>query len=90
MKKFKEFLKVKKNLQITKKPKYGYRKIKKCLAPCLIAFSMVIPSFSASATEKNLENNGWIKNSVGWWYQNSDGSYPANEWGQINGEWYWF
>ena len=90
MKKFKEFLKVKKNLQITKKPKYGYRKIKKCLAPCLIAFSMVIPNFSASATEKNLENNGWIKNSVGWWYQNFDGSYPANEWGQINGEWYWF
>ena len=90
MKKFKEFLKVKKNLQITKKPKYGYRKIKKCLAPCLIAFSMVIPNFSASATEKNLENNGWIKNSVGWWYKYSDGSYPANEWGQINGEWYWF
>ena len=32
----------------------------------------------------------WQSNSTGWWYQNADGTYPANEWKQINGEWYWF
>ena len=32
----------------------------------------------------------WQSNATGWWYQNADGSYPANEWKQINGEWYWF
>ena len=33
---------------------------------------------------------GWQSNSTGWWYQNADGSYPANEWKQINGSWYYF
>ena len=32
----------------------------------------------------------WQSNSTGWWYQNADGSYPANEWKQINGSWYYF
>ena len=33
---------------------------------------------------------GWKKNSHGWWYQNPDGSYPANAWQQIDGKWYHF
>ena len=33
---------------------------------------------------------GWHSNSKGWWYQNSDGSYPTNKWQQINGKWYFF
>lgn len=33
---------------------------------------------------------GWIKDNVGWWYRNEDGSYPANAWEQIDGKWYWF
>ena len=38
-----------------------------------------------------LQNTGsWQSNSTGWWYQNADGSYPANEWKQINGSWYYF
>ncbi len=32
----------------------------------------------------------WQSNSTGWWYQNADGTYPANEWKQINGSWYYF
>ncbi len=36
------------------------------------------------------QEGSWEQNSTGWWYQNADGSYPANEWKQINGEWYWF
>lgn len=41
--------------------------------------------------ENGLEfKEGWQKNSNGWWYQNSDGSYPTNKWQQINGKWYFF
>jgi len=32
----------------------------------------------------------WVKDSVGWWYQLSDGTYPKLEWKQINKEWYYF
>lgn len=33
---------------------------------------------------------GWKKDSTGWWYQNSDGSYPRNAWKLIDGNWYYF
>ena len=32
----------------------------------------------------------WVHNNVGWWWQENNGSYPANKWKQINGQWYWF
>ena len=32
----------------------------------------------------------WMKDGIGWWYQNADGSYPANQWKFINNEWYFF
>ena len=32
----------------------------------------------------------WKKNSTGWWYVNSDGSYPTNKWQKINNVWYYF
>ena len=31
-----------------------------------------------------------MKNSEGWWYRNTDGTYPANTWQMINGAWYLF
>lgn len=34
--------------------------------------------------------SGWQKNNTGWWWENADGSYPANAWKQINGTWYYF
>ena len=41
--------------------------------------------------ENGLEfKEGWQKNETGWWYQNSDGSYPANKWLKVGTEWYWF
>ena len=42
--------------------------------------------------ENGLEEikEGWHSNSKGWWYQNSDGSYPTNKWQEINGEWFFF
>ena len=33
--------------------------------------------------------SGWIKDSVGWWYRNSDGSYPKSCWLKLDA-WYWF
>lgn len=41
-----------------------------------------------NAGASNVE--GWQKNSTGWWYQNADGSYPANKWQQIDNVWYYF
>lgn len=32
----------------------------------------------------------WIQDSRGWWYQYSDGSYPASAWRKIDGKWYYF
>lgn len=42
--------------------------------------------------ENGLEEieEGWHSNSKGWWYQNSDGSYPTNKWQKINEKWYFF
>ena len=34
--------------------------------------------------------SGWKKDSTGWWYQNSDGTYPKNTWKYIIGNWYHF
>lgn len=33
---------------------------------------------------------GWYWGAGGWWYQNSDGTYPASKWQQIKGKWYHF
>lgn len=35
---------------------------------------------------------GWIKDASNgkWWYQYSDGSWPATSWRRINGSWYYF
>lgn len=33
---------------------------------------------------------GWKQDSTGWWYENSDGSYPANKFVWIGGEKFWF
>lgn len=32
----------------------------------------------------------WIKDKVGWWWQNPDGSYPKSCWKLINGDYYYF
>ena len=32
----------------------------------------------------------WQKDDKGWWVRNNDGSYPKNEWKQVNNNWYFF
>ena len=38
----------------------------------------------------NYRNANWRKDSVGYWYVHSDGSYPVNQWEFIDGKWYYF
>lgn len=33
---------------------------------------------------------GWVQDANGWWYQYSDGSYPAEAWRKIGDTWYYF
>ena len=35
-------------------------------------------------------SDNWVQDSVGWWYRNTDGTYPYNCWKEIDGEWYYF
>ena len=32
----------------------------------------------------------WIQDETGWWFKKTDGTYPAEAWGLINGRWYYF
>ena len=32
----------------------------------------------------------WKRNDTGWWWEESDGSYPTNKWQKINNEWFYF
>lgn len=32
----------------------------------------------------------WQQDSAGWWYQNDNGSYPVNQWQEIDGKQYYF
>lgn len=48
-------------------------------------------STSTSNSPSSSTSSGtWMKNSVGWWYQYSNGSYPYGGWTQINSTWYCF
>lgn len=46
-------------------------------------FVTALMSFSAYAGQ-------WQQDSTGWWYQNDDGSYPVNQWQEIDGKQYYF
>ena len=62
------------------------RKAKKAMAVALTAGMLA----STAVTPVMAATQGWKQNSKGWWYQNADGSYPANKWSLINGKWYYF
>ena len=32
----------------------------------------------------------WKSNETGWWYEDSDGWYPSDQWQKIDGKWYYF
>ena len=47
-------------------------------------------SNSRKILKGGLSEVGWRQNASGWWWEESDGSYPKNSWKQINGEWFRF
>lgn len=55
---------------------------KRVLVLAALALSSMM-SISAYAGE-------WKQDNTGWWYQNDDGSYPANTWQEIDGKQYYF
>ncbi|MBQ9563569.1 MAG: hypothetical protein IJU99_08975 [Lachnospiraceae bacterium] len=52
---------------------------------CLLPASGRGASVTAQAATE-----GWRENSKGWWYQRADGTWPAEEWLEINSRWYYF
>mgnify|MGYP000970211917 FL=1 len=48
-------------------------------------------SAKSASPKKNTSLTGsWVQDSKGWWYKNTDNSYPKNEWKEIDAQWYVF
>lgn len=63
----------------------------KLIKNLLIAAAISVAIVGAYTPATASANGGsWQKNSVGWWYRNSDGSYPQLQWKHIDGKWYYF
>ena len=45
---------------------------------------------SCSINVVNPANEGWKKDSVGYWYRYPNGTYPYSQWKKIDGAWYYF
>lgn len=43
-----------------------------------------------SDTSTPVQREGWIQDSVGWYFKNQDGTYPFNAWKNIDGNWFRF
>ena len=56
----------------------------------LLAFLLLFSSVFTAKTINAKEDYTWKSNSIGWWYENSDGSYVVNQWKKISGKWYYF
>ena len=41
-------------------------------------------------TSKPVQREGWIQDSVGWYFRNPDGTYPMNAWKKIDGNYFRF
>jgi uncharacterized repeat protein (TIGR02543 family) len=45
---------------------------------------------SGSIPSHAVSTGTWQQDSTGYWYRYTDGTWPANEWKEINGKWYHF
>lgn len=50
----------------------------------------VIPAYGTKQFAENRVTAGWKEDSAGWWYDNGDGTYPKNQWKEIEGKQYYF
>ncbi len=45
---------------------------------------------SSSTKSENILYGTWGRNDIGWYFLTTSGRYAQNEWGKINGVWYYF
>lgn len=50
----------------------------------------VIPAYGTKQFAENRVTSGWKEDESGWWYDNGDGTYPVNQWKEIEGKQYYF
>lgn len=55
-----------------------------------IPSNMTEPGQTVTAVPVETGEYGWIQDSTGWWYRNTDNSYTMNNWQMIDGKWYYF
>lgn len=55
-----------------------------------VAFYVTANPDSINENSDQIANEGWKQDTNGWWWQNNDGSYPANEWKWISDKCYYF
>ena len=55
-----------------------------------VAFYVTANPDSINENSDQIANEGWKQDTNGWWWQNNDGSYPANEWKWIGDKCYYF
>ena len=60
------------------------------LRTCILVL-LLVGSFGSVLRGHNARaGSTWIHNGSGWWYQHTDGSYPAGAWEKIDGSYYYF
>ena len=64
------------------------KKILKSLVAAMIVSVTIVTASTPTTT--HAASGDWRKDSIGWWYRNSDGSYPKSKWERISDKWYYF
>ena len=64
------------------------KKILKSLVAAMIVSVTIVTASTPTTT--HAASGDWRKDSIGWWYRNSDGSYPKSKWERIGDKWYYF
>lgn len=64
------------------------KKILKSLVAAMIVSAIIVTASTPTTT--HAAGGDWRKDSIGWWYRNSDGSYPKSKWERIGDKWYYF
>ena len=62
--------------------------MKKVFKATLALFLIVCTMFSFTVSAEEIY--GWQYNDVGWWWVDSDGTYPTNAWRKLGYNWYYF
>ena len=64
--------------------------MKKIVTRLFASLLTVTTAFAALTVPASAADGSWKKDSTGWWYSYSAGSYAKNGWEKIGGSWYYF